>query len=68
MPSAPGETRGDGVTDMISLALKLMEKDKGEKDNADNRLRSGQQSIISIMILGETITSVSVSAVIGIID
>ena len=37
MPSTPGETRGDGVAGMVSLALKLMENDKGEKDNAKLR-------------------------------
>ncbi len=37
VPSTPAETRGDSVADMDSLALKLMEKDKGDKDNADLR-------------------------------
>ena len=32
------------------------------------RLGSGQQSVISIMLLGETIISVSVSVIIGYID
>ena len=35
--ATPGETRGDGVVDMITLALKLMEKDKGDKGKAELR-------------------------------
>jgi len=37
VPSTPAESRGDSVADMVSLALKLMDKDKGEKDNAELR-------------------------------
>ena len=36
-PSTPAETRGEGVTDMFKMALQLMDKDKGDKDNAELR-------------------------------
>ncbi len=37
LPSTPAETRGHSVADMVTLALKLMDKDKGDKDNAELR-------------------------------
>ncbi len=37
VPSTPAESRGDSVADMVNLAVKLMVKDKGDKDNAELR-------------------------------
>ena len=48
-----------GINDNIGIGIGC---------NRYNRLGSGQQSVISIILLVETIISISISVVIGIID
>ena len=37
VPSSPAETRGEGVEGMFKMVLQLIDKDKGDKDNAELR-------------------------------